>query len=262
MSTMDYASLKLQSDTFANPRRAIDREELLELALSIGRHGLLNRLIVTPTGLIIGGQRRYLAIGLVHQWRDQLAEFIPEDEHATFQERAISLMRVPVDVRRDADIAGLALADNVLRADLSSFEIACHVAAMTETRSCAEVSRLVGKSHTWVSRHRAAYHRSGEALKSAWRDNRIAFDTVLHLSSLPVPDQDAAVTSSTPPPTRAARGPTTRPGIDDVKGFLDQVIEQYQADADPYAQGVIDALHWVTRAAKTSQFAELFDEAR
>jgi hypothetical protein len=254
---MDYKDLKLQSDAFANPRKAVDRQEVTELALSIGRLGLLNRLIVTPSGLVIGGQRRYLAIGMVLRWRDDLEPLIGVDEHVVFQERANSLLRVPVDIRRDPDIAGIALADNIMRADLTSYEIASHVAAMTETRSSAEVSRMIGKSPTWVSRHRTAYHQSGARLRAAWQNGELPFDQVLYLAAMPIEEQERALASDAPPPSRAVRGPAGRPGIEDVKAALEHVIEQRRGD--DYAKGVFDALTWVTRSSQSARFSELLD---
>ena len=266
MTTMPIAQLRLGNDTFHNPREdsGLDDDSLRELALSIGRMGLINPIVVAPDGLIIAGGRRYRAIAILQRWREFLAAELEADEYVLFEERAQSLRDVPVTIRhgqmKPEEIDGLALADNVLRSDLSSYEIASYVATMAENHSGKRIARAVGKSETWVSRHLSAWRAAGPELRLAWRTGRLTFEQVQRLAAQPKPEQEKAVRDDAPPPSRSIRGEANRPGIDDVKRVCRALRRNLLGGDDAARLGLdsfaaADILSWV--AGEPSEFAEV-----
>ena len=86
-----------------NPRSDFDEEQLAELVASVKRHGIITPLTLTPDGdggfTIVAGERRYRAA------------------------KAAKLREVPAQVREaDGDALSLAIAENVIRADLNPLE--------------------------------------------------------------------------------------------------------------------------------------------
>src|SRR3954449_8656362 len=85
-----------------NPRSDFDEERMAELVESVKRHGIISPLTLAPEGdrfTIIAGERRYRAA------------------------QAAELKEVPAQGREpEADALALAVAENVVRADLSPIE--------------------------------------------------------------------------------------------------------------------------------------------
>lgn len=116
------------------PRRRWDGQALEELATSIGRHGILEPIVVRDSGQgfeIISGERR---------WRAAMKAGLKE---------------VPVVVREaeDRDLLEMALAENLQRQDLSAYEQA---EAFRDLQSefewtQEELARQVGKSRSHVA---------------------------------------------------------------------------------------------------------------
>src|SRR3954451_13824684 len=94
---------KIRAGDGFNPRTEFDEERMAELVESVKQHGIISPLTLAPDGAggftIIAGERRYRAA------------------------KAAKLRAVPAQVR-DGDAAGLALAvaENVIRADLTPLE--------------------------------------------------------------------------------------------------------------------------------------------
>jgi ParB-like chromosome segregation protein Spo0J len=263
MTTRPLPDLKLEDDTFTNPRKHIDMDELRELACHIGRRGLLNPLRVTPDGLIVAGQRRFRAIHLLQNWRVDLAGLVDDGEAELFDSNAKRLADVPVIVGEPEDDETLeadALADNVLHEPLSTYEVAARVVSMSNCGATGvEIARGIGKSTTYVSRMLKAWVGAGTALHAAWRDG-LAYETVKRLADLTLEDQERALKSGAGKGSKESRG---RPGIETVKECLDGIVEVYwrsKATETPtpqsYAAGVADALRWVAGQQASPTFVE------
>ncbi len=273
-------SLRLRDESFQNPRTSsgLDPETIAELALHIGLHGLLNPILITADGLIIGGQRRFRAIEFLIRWFDrplhmrlqihEQAEFVrmfgsaghdlSHEEISALERRTDDLRAgVPVRVIDGAGLEGVALAENLHRSDLSSFEIAAHLASLHDRGATgADLARLIGKSKAYVSRKLSTWRCAGPDLKRAWEAGELAEDAVQQLAELPYDDQTKALAGPTP---RGRRGPAGRPPIEAVKDLL-QRLEDRDPDGfvdDDYRKAVLDTLRWVSGQRTSSAFASI-----
>ena len=110
-----------------NPRSDFDEEQMAELVASVKRHGIITPLTLTPDGdggfTIVAGERRYRAA------------------------KAAKLREVPAQVRdADGDALSLAIAENVIRADLNPLEEArAYRRLVDEHGDAGKVAKLVGK---------------------------------------------------------------------------------------------------------------------
>lgn len=117
------------------PRRHFDRENLEELALSIGQYGVLQPIIVRKTGnreyQIIAGERRFRAAKLA------------------------GLTEIPVIVRdfSDHQVAEIAIIENLQREDLNYFEEADAFRQLLENFRLTqeEVAKRIGKSQSLIA---------------------------------------------------------------------------------------------------------------
>ena len=276
MTTMPFSKLHLADKGFANPRTSsgLDDEGLRELALHIARHGLLTPLLVRSDGLVLGGQRRYRALEMLfvyvgdgpEEFEGRLGDEV--DEWPAIENMSMGLqeaipVRVVEDHIVDLDEDGIALADNILREGLSSYELASAVGRLTDQGVVSsEVARRLGKSRSWVSRKLNAWRGAGDTLKAMWMAGKLTDDQVFHLASLSVKQQEYELADNTGRPTRGA---ASRPGIDAVKDVL---LELEKRPHDPsrdtldiaYTSGVADALRWVAGHRTTEEFAKLVEE--
>jgi ParB/RepB/Spo0J family partition protein len=123
---------KIKPSNGDNPRSDFADEQMAELVASIKRHGIITPLMLAPDGAdgytIIAGERRYRAA------------------------KAAKLRQVPAQVRdADGEALMLAVAENVIRADLSPIEEArAYRRLADEHGGAAKVARLVGKSERLV----------------------------------------------------------------------------------------------------------------
>lgn len=262
---VQYNRLLRQSEHFQNPRTSsgLDPESIRELAISIGWHGLLSALIVAPVDplgdggyVITAGQRRYLAIGYLIEHAEELAAEVDANP-ADWRRRADRLKNaVPCRASETIDHDGVAMADNLGRVDLSSYEITAAIARMhTDGSSGSEIAHRICKSPSYVSKALKAWRGASEALKEAWRDGLISLDRVKELADLHEEDQERALAGGKP------RGGHGRPGIDAVKDALDGAERKYGAKAAPesYARAVLDALRWVSGQQSSAKFAEFME---
>ena len=110
----------------ANPRAEFDDERMAELIESVKRHGIITPLTLSRDGegryAIIAGERRYRAA------------------------KAAKLREVPAQVREvEGEALTLAVAENVIRADLSPLEEArAYRRLVDEHGDAAKVANLVG----------------------------------------------------------------------------------------------------------------------
>jgi ParB family chromosome partitioning protein len=117
----------------ANPRAEFDEERMAELIESVKLHGIISPLTLSRDGdgryAIIAGERRYRAA------------------------KAAKLREVPAQVREvDGEALTLAVAENVIRADLSPLEEARAYRRLVEEHGdTAKVAKLVGKRERLVS---------------------------------------------------------------------------------------------------------------
>ncbi len=124
---------KIKAREGFNPRSEFADEQMAELVESVKQHGIITPLTLAPDGqgcfTIIAGERRYRAA------------------------KAAKLPEVPAQVREaDGEALTLAVAENVIRADLSPIEEArAYLRMVDEHSGAAEVARLVGKSERLVA---------------------------------------------------------------------------------------------------------------
>ncbi len=110
-----------------NPRAEFGDEQMAELVASVKQHGIITPLTLTPDGegfVIVAGERRYRAA------------------------KQARLKEVPAQVRdADGDALTLAVAENVIRADLNPVEEAhAYERLVAEHGDAAKVAKLVGRS--------------------------------------------------------------------------------------------------------------------
>jgi len=116
-----------------NPRTVFDDERMAELIDSVKRHGIITPLTLSHDGdgryAIIAGERRYRAA------------------------KAAKLREVPAQIREaDGATLTLAVAENVIRADLSPMEEARAYRRLADEHGDAvKVAKLVGKSERLIS---------------------------------------------------------------------------------------------------------------
>ena len=124
---------KIKPSNGDNPRSEFADEQMAELVASIKRHGVITPLLLASDGAdgftIIAGERRYRAA------------------------KAAKLRQVPAQVRdADGEALTLAVAENVIRADLSPIEEARAYRRMADEHGgAAKVARLVGRSERLVA---------------------------------------------------------------------------------------------------------------
>ena len=117
------------------PRKQFDEDALNELADSIAKHGVLQPLLVRP--LLNGG---YQLVAGERRWRAS---------------RIAGLTEVPVVIKEltDAQVAELALVENVQREDLNPLEEANGYKELSEKYGYTqdEISSMVGRSRSAVA---------------------------------------------------------------------------------------------------------------
>lgn len=123
---------KIKTRQGFNPRSEFADEQMAELVESVKRHGIITPLTLAPDGdgfTIIAGERRYRAA------------------------KAAKLNQVPAQVRQaDGDTLTLAVAENVIRADLTPAEEAeAYRRLVEEHGDAAKVARLVGRSERLIA---------------------------------------------------------------------------------------------------------------
>ena len=118
----------------AQPRKTFDKEKLEDMAASIKEHGIIQPIIVRPSGKgyeIVAGERRYRAA------------------------RAAGLKEVPCIVRELTDRENMlfAIIENMQREDLNPIEEAEGLHSMAETYNLTqeEISKSVGKSRPYIT---------------------------------------------------------------------------------------------------------------
>src|SRR3954447_4519314 len=122
---------KIKTRDGFNPRSEFGDEQMAELVASVKRHGIITPLTLAPDGdafVIVAGERRYRAA------------------------KAAKLSEVPAQVRdADGDTLSLAVAENVIRADLTPVEEAeAYRRLMDEHGDAAKVAKLIGRSEKLI----------------------------------------------------------------------------------------------------------------
>lgn len=185
MELKNYETVKLEELTpgeevgFKNPREKL--EDIKGLADDIEARGLLNPLQVWKTQkdgeeimVLVGGFRREAAITL-----------LIEQGRANGFGSGVPCHFVTGETLKDARYN--ALADNIQRDSLSSYEIAVQCAELKLMGDSQKViAKQLHKSETWVSRKLDALEKAGPALKKAWRTGKLSDDTVETLAKLAV----------------------------------------------------------------------------
>lgn len=173
---------------YENPREKLDAASIRQLADDIKERGLLNPLQVWPTVkddkpifVLIGGYRRKAAI-----------EILLKEDAANGFDKGVPVRLVEGESLLEAKYN--ALADNIQREDLSSYELAQEVSrlkAMGENGK--DIAGKIHKSETWVSRKLNAFAKASKILKAAWRAKKLSDDNVEDIAALPEDEQDSMV---------------------------------------------------------------------
>jgi ParB family chromosome partitioning protein len=122
---------KIKPREGSNLRGEFADEQMAELVASVRQHGIITPLTLAPDGdgfVIVVGERRYRAA------------------------KQARLKEVPAQVREaDGDALTLAVAENVIRADLNPVEEArAYERLVQEHGDAAKVARLIGRSETLI----------------------------------------------------------------------------------------------------------------
>jgi ParB family chromosome partitioning protein len=114
------------------PRRHFDEEALAELAVSIGKRGVLQPVIVRPLG-----EGRYQLVAGERRWRAA---------------QKAQLHEIPALVREldEQDVMAIALIENIQREDLNPVEEGRAYERLAETLPPSSIASLVGKSRSHV----------------------------------------------------------------------------------------------------------------
>jgi ParB/RepB/Spo0J family partition protein len=135
---------KIKTREGFNPRSDFGDEQMAELVASVKRHGIITPLTLAPDGdgfVIVAGERRYRAA------------------------KAAKLSEVPAQVRdADGEALTLAVAENVIRADLTPVEEAeAYRRLIEEHGDTAKVAKLVGRSERLIRERIELLRLSDEA---------------------------------------------------------------------------------------------------
>src|SRR5438876_1237585 len=147
---------KIKARAGFNPRSDFGDEQMGELVASVKRHGIITPLTLAPDGdgfVIVAGERRYRAA------------------------KAAKLTEVPAQVRdADGEALTLAVAENVIRADLTPVEEGAAFARLPEIRHAGE--------YDWAARDdQERRQRACFALADDDADAARAFGCLLELPS-------------------------------------------------------------------------------
>ena len=201
-----YENLKLQSDEFTNPRTRTGLDDIDELAEDIAARGLLYPLLVwTHDNIIIGGQRRYLAIGkLIDQGRwPQIRSIIWRPPN-----------QVPIiyfDGGTLEEARSAALADGLHRRDISQYEIAEYISTMKGSQD--DIAQKIGKSRTFVNKLLKTWNSACPELKEIWCEDKIPYETVKQIAAEDPDIQMSLVKLHQRAPRGRAKSKGKRPGV-------------------------------------------------
>lgn len=194
MATEAFDTLKLGDLTpgeevgFDNPREKMDAGEIKSLAADIQQRGLLYPLQVWPTEK--DGKKVYVLIG-GHRRKAAIEKLLEEDEGNGFKKG------VPVRYVEGATLLEAkynALADNIQRVDLTSYELAQDISRFkTLGENQKDIATKLHKSETWVSRNLTAFSKASKALKTAWKSGHLSDDNVQDIAKLPEDEQEVSV---------------------------------------------------------------------
>jgi len=247
---------------FENPRQKLS--DIDSLATDIEANGLRYPLQVWRTEkdgaevkVLVGGFRRQAAIQkLIDEGRaNGLAEGVP-------------VRYIQGTTLKDARYN--ALADNIQRDQLTSYEIASECLRLKQMGDSQKViAKGLAKSESWVSRKLSALETAGPTLIKAWKSNKLADDTVEDLArtatyieaegTYDYEAQSKAVEealelrsggkredkSKARKKGREKVGKLDRPNTRTLRAMVQIVDEtQEEQEVSPYVQGVFDALRF------------------
>lgn len=167
---------------FPNARSfsGFDSESIQELADSIKKQGLINRLSIwkSPSDklIVVGGHRRYLALSEIKHLH---AKLFPNGIPCRILEAA-----------NEAEARQVALADNLHRKALSTYELVRELHNLRVNYSghktgkpmqLKDLAKMVSKSITWVSRYVNAFDSASEETHKVWQKGEVPDSTILQI---------------------------------------------------------------------------------
>lgn len=183
VKTVAFDDIKLEGSGFENPRLKMDKTKVKDLANNIADRGLRAPLTLweCEDGLVlVGGHRRYAAI-----------KMLIEQGRAGDLEDAVPYVKFEGDL---SDARLEAIADNMDREDLSSYEMAAAVVTLLEEgKEQKEIAERLRRSVPWVSRNATAYRGAGKSLKKVWKNGELPLDVIMDIASLEEDEQDDAI---------------------------------------------------------------------
>lgn len=161
-----------------NPRKHFDKAALQELAESIGKHGVLQAILVRP-----GSDSTYELVAGERRWRAA---------------KIAQLERIPATVREltDAEVLEIQVVENLQRADLHPLEEAEGYEALMKcqhadghTYTADEIAAKVGKSRSYVYQRLKLTALAPKA-REAFYDGRLDASRALLVARVPEAMQD------------------------------------------------------------------------
>lgn len=255
---------------FKNPREKFDSSELKQLAADIDARGLMYPLQVWETEtedgkkltVVVDGERRKRAI-----------EILIEEDPNHVLSKGIPCRTIRAKSLTEAKY--VAIAGNVQRNELTSYELAADIARLKELGETQKaVASGLHKSESWVSRKLTAFENASTALKGAWKRGAIPDDTVEDLASLEPEEQDAALADTLKARAngRAGKGAARkkakkraarvqRPSSKELNELLLYVEhDKKTAKSSEYIMGVYDALRVSTGAIEPTELGSAWKQ--
>lgn len=186
---LEYDELALEGAGYTNARiqSGLDQKSLFEFACTLAKEGILNRLIVweatldgAVTHVVIAGQRRYLAAGLVKTRTKDIAKAIGGDiEPSKFKTIPCRIVQGTL-----AEAEAVALAENIHRKELSSYEIAAKLDVLSKRQDQKTLAGVISKSPAYVSTLLTTYRKATTALRNAWKSGKLTDELVQDIAKL------------------------------------------------------------------------------
>lgn len=155
----------------SNPRKRLNDETVQELSVSIANNGLINAIVVRPTGKdkyeIIAGHRRHAAVKLLEWDVIDCRVITPEN---------------------DAEAALLATMDNIQREDLNPLEEAESFSKLLENYTIEQLADKLGRKVKYIKK-RIGLSNLEPIIKRLLIDDKIPIRCAVELSRLSKSDQ-------------------------------------------------------------------------
>lgn len=265
-----YGDLKLEGAGYQNARTVsgLDQKSLFEFACTLAKEGILNRLIVWAAildgkelNIVIAGQRRYLGAGMVRTKSKEVEAAIKKG-HQEFSIKEIlpSFDELPCKVVHGtlAEAEAVALAENIHRQELSSYEIAVKLDTLAKRQDQKTLAAHISKSPAYVSTLLSTYKRAVTPLRAAWKSRKLPDELVQDIAKLESEEQTKALEAALEHRSNGHREgkstarhavkskvrPKGKNGRAPGRRYLKVLVKRFTMvdPSDKYVQGALDGL--------------------